>query len=165
MSQLAACVASRAGRSLHVLAEDPDSNRSIMIVATEIAGRRIRLLVPAQDLILRIHAKFKDGAERCLSYPVVFGPGFRSAKTLHVTLTSVEGTNRYSPLLRESRKHEQRIGLGRFGDPERGNSFSVPRNDKFHLITTTVKRGTCLRALLPCSSDLPSVVLSFGRWI
>lgn len=72
--------------SLEVLAQDPDSNRSDLVASRVIDGHQIRLWVPARDLILRIDAQYRDTADRSLSFPTIFKPGFSSAKTLQITL-------------------------------------------------------------------------------
>jgi hypothetical protein len=76
--------------SLEVLEQDPDSNRSDVVASRVIDGHQIRLWVPARDLILRIDAQYRDSADRGLSFPTIFKPGFSSAKAFQITLPSVQ---------------------------------------------------------------------------
>jgi hypothetical protein len=80
---------STSNATLVVMHEEPDSNRSDLVARKILEGQRVRVWVPARDIILRINSSYRDHAERSLSYPLVLRPGFSySTKLLHLELPS-----------------------------------------------------------------------------
>ncbi len=71
--------------------EDPPRNGSRIIVDQAVAASRVRLWLPASDVIVRIKAGYKDNAERALGFHLNLQPGFApEAKAITLTLPSAE---------------------------------------------------------------------------
>jgi Sulfatase-modifying factor enzyme 1 len=56
--------------------ETPETNGSRVFLRRAASSERMRVRVPASDVILRIQANYKDGAERALALHLVLSPGF-----------------------------------------------------------------------------------------
>lgn len=76
--------------TLVVSHEEPDTNRSEVVATRILEGERVRLWVPARDIILRVNTSYRDHAERGLSRPLALKAGFSySKKLLHLALPPV----------------------------------------------------------------------------
>lgn len=63
--------------------EDPGSNSSTKIAEQSgNGGSRVRLWVPANDIILRVHANYADGVERAIGFHLNLLPSFDLGKKL-----------------------------------------------------------------------------------
>jgi hypothetical protein len=70
--------------------ETPENNGSSAIVSRRVSTR-ITLWVPASDVVLRLRARYRDGAERALALPLTLSPGFAlGPKRLMFVLPSAE---------------------------------------------------------------------------
>jgi|GEM_PF-3605192 len=71
--------------------EDPTRNHSRALADKPIDGNRVRLWVPASNVLLRVQAAFGDGAERALAFHLNLAPSFNpAAKSLSLTLPSAD---------------------------------------------------------------------------
>ncbi len=71
--------------------ERPESNEAHVFADRSVAIGALRLWVPASDIVLRVHAKYRDSAERALSLHVVLKNGFDlGAKWRRFTLPPVD---------------------------------------------------------------------------
>jgi formylglycine-generating enzyme required for sulfatase activity len=67
--------------------ETPSDNGSDAFRDAALTGSRGRFWAPAGDLIIRIEARYRDGAERAIDFPMVLKPGFAlgsKSVTLHL---------------------------------------------------------------------------------
>ncbi|MBB2963397.1 SUMF1/EgtB/PvdO family nonheme iron enzyme [Methylobacterium sp. R2-1] len=72
---------------LTVTEEDPGSNASTLYAEVKPSGGRVRLWVPAADIIVKVEARYVDGADRRLGFHLLLSPGFDPlGKALHLTL-------------------------------------------------------------------------------
>ena len=67
--------------------ENPSRNGSSLFASQPATGNRIRLWVPAANIILRIQARYADGVHRALGYHLDLSPSFNpAAKSLTLRL-------------------------------------------------------------------------------
>lgn len=67
--------------------EDPERNVSRMFEEQRVTGNRVRLWVPASNVLLRIQAQYRDGAERGLAFHLDLKPSLDpTIKSLSLTL-------------------------------------------------------------------------------